>query len=841
MAGTHYDFEDEFDDEFGGTTKEPEVSLNALREQSKKQNLPIYMQNKKKGDGNKDPFDDFGFEDQIPPVTTGGKSTKAGKKGRGNVNASAGSRAAAAGGRGRGRGRQAAAKNKTRVPSFDFEEEEEEDDDDDENVESEEEFFDKNRVSMKKQQVADDMPKLPKLKLGAMLKVSKSKEVKKDRTSNSSRRRESNDSLESSEAATKVPKLKIKLGPKPESKAEVNNDETDSKSENLVTLTKKQKISSSSVEQALEAGSKLLPNDVLLEHQNAKDIIISNDVKKPSPASSPTKKGSRIDSLAEKLLKATGSSSSSGSSNELVQSIFGPSGVPLDMTNSGDNISGKESAKTGAASKADETSRNNEAKSELDLIREEIEGGGASVSMAASVVSAAVAASKTPSFIQSSPAGASPHADTVYAPLKKAINASRSAMEKDQAALTKVAHHAPEVVDNYDLTRKHLKFKFKNIDGDRHSTSTPPPNSSSSVNPPSSASASVTSSAAASMIPPSSTASSNATSMSHYKPMNRKKAILNQYYGQDIYSAPTNGPTSGSASNSASGGGGGASGNSGSSSSNVPGSYDSMGSYAGSSDPPPAPRPVIKMPKAVASVTSVPTRADYQQQLEANLERKRKREKGEHGHEAAIPDKGKKGKKGKKNADDDDYRPKIGSNNISDGHTGSSNNSNDKARKTRGKPPKKCLAESPEHEPDDLKAASMKYAEAIRAQFDEPSQAKSTSSSSSKKKSKTNKRKAGPEDTSSTSNNKTPRLVIKFSKDSSTSGGNAAASDKIRENGGRDEYDFDDDNIGEVNKSSSKKPSAKLPVFVDGTMDSSSVNNSPAEPKVILPKLKIKI
>merc|ERR1712088_171623 len=33
----------------------------------------------------------------------------------------------------------------------------------------------------------------------------------------------------------------------------------------------------------------------------------------------------------------------------------------------------------------------------------------------------------------------------------------------------------------------------------------------------------------------------------------------------------------------------------------------------------------IKMPKAVASVTSVPTRADYQQQLEANLERKRKR------------------------------------------------------------------------------------------------------------------------------------------------------------------------------------------------------------------------
>ena len=35
---------------------------------------------------------------------------------------------------------------------------------------------------------------------------------------------------------------------------------------------------------------------------------------------------------------------------------------------------------------------------------------------------------------------------------------------------------------------------------------------------------------------------------------------------------------------------------------------------------------IIKMPKAVASITSVPTRADYQPQLEANMERKRKRE-----------------------------------------------------------------------------------------------------------------------------------------------------------------------------------------------------------------------
>merc|ERR1712066_110690 len=41
--------------------------------------------------------------------------------------------------------------------------------------------------------------------------------------------------------------------------------------------------------------------------------------------------------------------------------------------------------------------------------------------------------------------------------------------------------------------------------------------------------------------------------------------------------------------------------------------------------------------------------------------------------------------------------------------------------KTRGKPPKKCLAESPPHEEDrvgDMKAESMKFAAAIRAEFE---------------------------------------------------------------------------------------------------------------------------
>ena len=261
----------------------------------------------------------------------------------------------------------------------------------------------------------------------------------------------------------------------------------------------------------------------------------------------------------------------------------------------------------------------------------------------------------------------------------------------------------------------------------------------------------------------------------------------------------------------------------------LPTSYDQLSSYAGSSEPQP-PRPVIKMPKAVASVTSVPTRADYQSQLEANLERKRKREKGDLGLKndsasSKFMDKGKKKRgRGAKNADDDEYRPKIkdASNNvsaISGSQTGSqtSNSLNDKmSRKTRGKPPKKCLADSPEHEhdPGDLKAESMKFAEAIRAQFDEPEK---TTTASSKKGGK-KKRKGAP--LSDESNNKTPRLVIKFSKDSALTS---------RENGGRaDEYDFNDDS------------KAKVP-FVDGTVDSamSSINNSPAEAKVT--KLKIKI
>ena len=167
----------------------------------------------------------------------------------------------------------------------------------------------------------------------------------------------------------------------------------------------------------------------------------------------------------------------------------------------------------------------------------------------------------------------------------------------------------------------------------------------------------------------------------------------------------------------------------------------------------------IKMPKAVASVTSVPTRADYQQQLEANLERKRKRE----GKEDYKKGKGSKsGKGGKKNVWEEPYKPKIKMN-AEEGE-GEGDNSKE-VRRTRGKPPKKCLAvdDSPERDPvesfiENKKNESLRYAEEVLATFDQ-SEDKSERRRRDKKK-----RRRDAEDDFSQPNSKTPRIVIKFSK-----------------------------------------------------------------------------
>ena len=167
----------------------------------------------------------------------------------------------------------------------------------------------------------------------------------------------------------------------------------------------------------------------------------------------------------------------------------------------------------------------------------------------------------------------------------------------------------------------------------------------------------------------------------------------------------------------------------------------------------------IKMPKAVASVTSVPTRADYQQQLEANLERKRKRE----GKEDYKKGKGSKsGKSGKKNVWEEPYKPKIKMN-AEEGE-GEGENSKE-VRRTRGKPPKKCLAvdDSPERDPvesfiENKKNESLRYAEEVLATFDQDED------KSERRRRDKKKRRRDAEDEISQPNSKTPRIVIKFSK-----------------------------------------------------------------------------
>merc|ERR1719323_2514940 len=119
-------------------------------------------------------------------------------------------------------------------------------------------------------------------------------------------------------------------------------------------------------------------------------------------------------------------------------------------------------------------------------------------------------------------------------------------------------------------------------------------------------------------------------------------------------------------------------------------------------------RNIIKMPKAVASVTSVPTRADYQSQLEANLERKRKREGKE-----PLPGKGKKGGKLKK--EEKEYKPKIKMNLDDEDDEGGEEDKPDRGKQER-------------------------------------------------RKEKKQKRRREEEDAGSQPNTKTPRIVIKFSK-----------------------------------------------------------------------------
>ena len=184
------------------------------------------------------------------------------------------------------------------------------------------------------------------------------KKASKSEKSSKKSRRESSDSVDQ----VKVPKLsnlklKIKLGPKPEATTKKPEPEKETISAKSDIINKQRLVNSDNSDlkiskiSAMEATEKLV-NSQRGDAQKNREIITadmelldsnhggktSNDIElaKPSPASSPKKKGSLIESLAERLYAKTGKPSANipkvPVSNDL-ESIFGPSGVPLDMTN----------------------------------------------------------------------------------------------------------------------------------------------------------------------------------------------------------------------------------------------------------------------------------------------------------------------------------------------------------------------------------------------------------------------------------------------------------------------------------------------------------------------------
>ena len=256
--------------------------------------------------------------------------------------------------------------------------------------------------------------------------------------------------------------------------------------------------------------------------------------------------------------------------------------------------------------------------------------------------------------------------------------------------------------------------------------------------------------------PPTPVKMSNPAQSSGGAVRSRKKELLNQYYGIELPLPPPAAPLA-----------------------SLPVTNGPWASVVEVTAPPPPTAPpakptshlreppvrnIIKMPKAVASVTSVPTRADYQQQLEANMERKRKRE--------GKPDDYKKGKGGKggkgkqKNAwEEPSYKPKIKM-------AAEEESESKELRKTRGKPPKKCLAvdDSPERDPvesfiQNKKNESMKYAAEVLASFDNDEDKAGRRRKDKKKRRRDNDEVSQPKE-------KTPRIVIKFSKNKESSARN---------------------------------------------------------------------
>ena len=683
LAGTDFDIENEFDDDFGASHKIREdlkTSMKDFREQTKK--APIYMQDKK-SDHSLD-FDEDTNADQIPEVpsdveedsnfeqiTKGRPGLKLGKPRRGKI-------------------------SKELLNGTDTSESQ---------IDTEQKEIPKVVISLKnckvnlpikasekffedKEETSNEViekpeksePKIPKLKIKIGRTESPVEESEKGKKKNSVDKtkdhKEDSFNFDTDEDSQqqRIPKLKIKIGggSKSSDKSVVEKDqiernefENDLQCETSNLIIRKTP-SNSPISKTSHpiSDERMSTSELALEAMKAQ--IAKSSPKAPVHQASNRLSSSSTSSPARKA--KTSSDSADHLENAELQKIFGPD-EPLQV-----NVDDESSQQNPGPEKGDE------GPSELELLA-----------------------------------------------LELANHLAKEKQMKQQAEAAKRSKGDDEDDKGSSMHHHDRKYKFKQLN-----KSVPSDGRSSSPGPPTPVKINLT---------------QNSVVDSNPLRRMRKKELLSQYYGIEPAPAPAPTPAPAPAPPQT----------------HIPNGVAVPCDPSTQSSEPvrshtrePVRMNIIKMPKAVASVTSVPTRADYQSQLEANMERKRKRE--------GRPEDNKKSRKGKggKNKDEEEpYKPKIKRNQEDmDGELSK------EVRKTRGKPPKKCLAvdDSPERDPvenfiENKKNESLKYAEEILKSFDQDDK----SGRKERRKDKKRRRRDNDDDYSQP-NTKTPRIVIKFSK-----------------------------------------------------------------------------
>lgn len=225
-------------------------------------------------------------------------------------------------------------------------------------------------------------------------------------------------------------------------------------------------------------------------------------------------------------------------------------------------------------------------------------------------------------------------------------------------------------------------------------------------------------------------------------------------------------------------------------------------------------RTTITIPKAVASMTSFPTREDYKAVVDANMEKKRRKEKqsgtGAYARELrnldlptedeTVPERRRSVGSNGSNASgtggyDGTYKrkgrpprttnqptaPKL---KIKIGNfMGDTAYSTIDDKKFKGRPPKKRLVPMPSVE--DLKRESMKYRKMVMADFDEEKK-RSKGDKSGKRKKRKNRREV-----QIIANDNVNKLIIRFGKKKDEGGGSAKATDDVTGASGASECPVD--------------------------------------------------